>query len=49
MKSSQCFVSHDHFSQLITRGHAYENGVSKVVYLILEPVNQTKSVIQILI
>ena len=36
-------------SQLITGGSAYENAVAKVVYLILEPVNQIKSVIQILV
>ena len=29
-------------SQLITGGSAYEYAVSKVVYLILEPVNQIK-------
>ena len=34
------FVNHDQFSRLTIGESAYENGVAKVICLILEPVDQ---------
>ena len=44
------FVNHDQFSRLTIGESAYENnGVAKVICLILEPVDQIKPVTHILI
>ena len=41
------FVNHDQFSRLTNGESAYENGVAKVICLILEPVDQIKPVTHI--